>query len=419
MINWQAATQHMATLGIEDAVLLALFPPKENRGKAGCTYIEVSHGSRWNPEQVESQLRQRPGFSLGFIQNPGGTKDREIQYCRSLFFEDDGEGSREDKSQQWELAGLPRPSLQVWTGGKSVHHYWLLEEPCTPTQFRQGQKRLFRHVKEALPEADIDMALSNPARILRLAGGIHPSTGQNAEIVSAGGQKYSYEQLWNLTGDDSYTPEAAANPAVFIPAPAAYKEASARSAEPPIERKVLPEYGTPEWKAFAVFQEQNDSRNKPTVRFRDFPRTEQLELIVEALAWVPFRDAPGSGTYEAAFKILAAMVNNYGANDALDCAARANWSQVHWDIVAEAQKIEENSKDRGAGSRLTIFHLFDSAELNGWERPWSINKEKQFAAEDQEEEAENRLYRMKGLAQWMEARASQFTLADEIGRAHV
>jgi len=79
MINWQAATQHMATLGIEDAVLLALFPPKENRGKAGCTYIEVSPGSRWNPEQVESQLRRRPAFSLGFIQNPGGTKDREIQ----------------------------------------------------------------------------------------------------------------------------------------------------------------------------------------------------------------------------------------------------------------------------------------------------------------------------------------------------
>jgi hypothetical protein len=415
MVNWQAAAQHMATLGIDEAVLLALFPPKDNRGKAGCTYIEVSPGSRWNPEHVETQLSQRPGFSLGFIQNPGGTKDREIRYCRSLFFEDDGQGDREEKTRQWELTGLPRPSLQVWTGGKSVHHYWLLEEPCTPTQFKQGQKRLFRHVKEALPEAEIDTALSNPARILRLAGGVHPSTGLKAEIVSAGGQKYSYEQLWNLTGTDPYSEEVAAAPAYFPPARPAVAAPSESAVQVPSDRKPLPEWGSAEHKAFMAQQLENDKLHKPTVRsFWEFPRPEQLELVIEALPWAPFRGEPGSGTYEAAFKVLAAMVNHYGVNDALECAARANWSQVHWDIVAEAQKIEANSGERGQSGRLTIFHLFDSAELNGWPRPWSITKEKKGEAEDAEEAEETRLFLMKGISQWMEARASQFTLADAL-----
>lgn len=414
-VDWQAAAQHMATLGIDQTVLLALFPPKTNRGKAGCTYIEVSPGSRWEPTQVESQLQQRPGFSLGFIQNPGGTKDREIQFCRSLFFEDDGEGDRDTKVTQWEAAGLPRPSLQVWTGGKSCHHYWLLEEPCTPTQFRQGQKRLFRHVKAALPEADIDMALSNPARILRLAGGVHPVTGMKAEIVSAGGQKYSYEQLWNLTGEDSFDHSPAKQVQAFY-TPLKVKAPPETNPElSKVESKYLPlpDYDTAEHKAFRKQQIANDVAHKPPVSsFREFPRPEQLRLTTEALPWVAFRDVPGSNTYEAAFRILASIVNTYGVNDALDCAARAGWSQEHWDIVVEAQKIEENSSDRGQTGRLTIFHLFDSAEYNGWVRPWRITKDKKVEDEDPEEAEENRVYRLKVLSQWVEARASQFTLAD-------
>lgn len=416
MIDWQAAAQHMATLGIQDAVLLALFPPKERRGKAGCTYIEVSPGSRWEPQQVESQLQQRPGFSLGFIQNPGGTKDREIKYCRSLFFEDDGGGTREEKTRQWEAAGLPRPSLQVWTGGKSVHHYWLLEEPCTPTQFKQAQKRLFRHVQTALRDADIDTALSNPARILRLAGGVHPTTGQKAEIVSAGGQKYSYEQLWNLTGEDCLSQKEAASTTIPITLNSVKVPQKVPSAPvPPTEKKPLPDWDSPEYALFRKLQVENDRNQKPQVAsFREYSRTAQLDQVIDALQWVMERGEPGSGTYNGAFKLLAAMVNQYGANDALQCAQVANWSQEHWDIVAEAQKIEENSTDRGSVGRVTIFHLFDSAEYNGWVRPWKITKEKRSNDEDPEEAEENRQLRRLRLSEWMEARASQFTLADAL-----
>ena len=56
-----------------------------------------------------------------------------------------------------------------------------------------------------LPGSDIDMALC----IRRASFGwpaIHPKSGERSVIVSAGGQKYSYEMLWNLTGADNTQP---------------------------------------------------------------------------------------------------------------------------------------------------------------------------------------------------------------------
>jgi len=420
MIDWQQAGQHLATLGIADDVLLALFPPKEARGRGGCEYIPVNPKGNWEVPEVEAQLQRRPGYSLGFIQNPGGTKDREIQYCRALFFEDDGDSSYDEKVAQWESAGLPRPSLQVWTGGKSVHHYWLLEEPCTPAQFKAAQKRLFRHVQNALPGASIDTALSNPARILRLAGGVHPATGEMSRMVSAGGQRYSYEQLWNLTGDDGLAQPSSStlaavrafnSPKAQLPAPVGAPIAQ----RPAGERKVLPDYDAPEHRLFRELQVENDLIHQPQTRsFREYSRTQQLQLVVEALPFCLERGAPGSDTYGSAWKLLAAMVNTYGVIDALECAARAGWSQEHWNIGIEASKIEENSSDRGEAYRVTIFHLFDSAEFNGWVRPWKITKDRQVEVEDPEEAEENRLMRQLRVTEWIEARASQFTLADAL-----
>ena len=93
----------------------------------------------WTEEEVEKELKTRPGYSLGYVTNPGGVKSSEITQCLALFYEDDNkETTWEEKAKQWEVAGLLRPSYQVWTGGKSVHNYWMLEEPCNcPSRSRQ------------------------------------------------------------------------------------------------------------------------------------------------------------------------------------------------------------------------------------------------------------------------------------------
>ena len=421
MIDWDQAAQHVKALEIapEDGLVLALFPPKPGKGERspGCIYINVTPGSAWETDQVEAQLSKRPGYSLGAIFNPGGTKNAEIKFCRFLMFEDDGPGGLEEKQDQWSAAGLPRPSFQVWTGGKSVHHYWLLEQPCTTSEFKQGMKRMARHVAKALPGAGIDSALSNPSRILRLAGGVHPKTGETSRYISAGGQKYSYEQLWNLTGDDAL-PSAEARAAVddFYTASSHVSEVpKAQKQERPDKIRVLPEHGTEEFRRFAQQQLLNDDLHQPKARnLFSFPRTRKLELVTEALPFCIERGEPGSGTYPDAFKILAAMVNDLGANDALECAYRAGWGQEHWNIIAEAHKIQENSGDRDEQSRVTIYHLFDSAEFNGWVRPWKITKQKDADELSPEEAAEMRTFRRILVQEWMEARASQFTLADAL-----
>ena len=76
-------------------------------------------------------------------------------------------------------------------------------KPCSAAEYKRAMKRLAAHCKRSLG-AGVDNSLSNAARILRMAGGIHPKTGEMARCISSGGQKYSLEQLWNLTGDDPY-----------------------------------------------------------------------------------------------------------------------------------------------------------------------------------------------------------------------
>ena len=239
-----------------------------------------------------------------------------------------------------------------------------------------------------------------------------------ARYLSAGGQRYSYEQLWNLTGDDLYTkPSSETLSAVkdFYAPTTPPVLPRTRPGEKPDNLSKLPdrEADREEWRAFAQQQIDNDEKYRPSVnRLTSFPRPRQLELVSEALQFCVDRGPAGSNTYETAFKILAAMVNHLGINDALQCAYRAGWGQKHWDITFEAHKIEENSSDRDDTARVSIYHLFDSAEFNGWVRPWKITKSKDAELLDPEERAEMRAFRQLRVQEWMEARASNFTLAD-------
>ena len=237
----------------------------------------------------------------------------------------------------------------------------------------------------------------------------------DGRFLSAGGQRYSYEQLWNLTGDDSYVKVSESTRAAVeeFYAPAKPAAAPLPQGERPAILERLPDRDSEEFRRFVQQQLDNDERHRPSGnRLTSFPRPRQLELVSEALQFCVDRGPAGSNTYETAFKILAAMVNHLGINDALQCAYAAGWGQKHWDITFEAHKIEENSTDRDDTARVSIYHLFDSAEFNGWVRPWKITKSKEAEALDPEEQAEMRAFRQLRVQEWLEARASNFTLAD-------
>ena len=134
---------------------------------------------------------QAKGFDVYFVVNGGGDTDGAVTECRAIFYEHDNL----DKSIQltlWQTLGLPEPTIQIDTGGKSIHSYWVLDSPIAPQQWRELQA-------DSLEFSDGDRALKNPSRILRLAGssymkGDKPGTTL-AVIVSNSDKRYSYEQL--------------------------------------------------------------------------------------------------------------------------------------------------------------------------------------------------------------------------------
>jgi predicted P-loop ATPase len=130
---------------------------------------------------------QSEGRGVYVVVNPGGHKDSDVSQCRAVFFEHD-DLPKDISRDLWRGLGLPEPTLQVDTGGKSIHSYWVLTEPVTPDQWRSLQADL-------LEFADGDRKLKNPSRVMRLAGYAHAETGQQAQVIAAGGQRYDYAAL--------------------------------------------------------------------------------------------------------------------------------------------------------------------------------------------------------------------------------
>ena len=85
--------------------------------------------------------------------------------CRAVFCEWD-DRPKEWQIDAWQDLGLPEPTLQVDTGGKSIHNYWVFAEPIPVDDWKSLQTRLLDH-------ADADRSLKNPSRVMRLPGTFH------------------------------------------------------------------------------------------------------------------------------------------------------------------------------------------------------------------------------------------------------
>jgi archaellum biogenesis ATPase FlaH len=140
-----------------------------------------------NATQVEEW--QSEGRGVYFVVNGGGHTDAEIEFCRAVFYEHD-DLDKEIQLTLWQSLGLPKPTVQVDTGGKSIHSYWVFDQPIAVQDWRSLQADL-------LEMADGDRKLKNPSRVMRLAGAWHIS--ENGEyptrVVSCSGECYSYERL--------------------------------------------------------------------------------------------------------------------------------------------------------------------------------------------------------------------------------
>jgi len=420
MVDWTEAETQLRHLNLTAAegFVIALFPPKTDRSK-GCHHIRVT-AEQYQP-QVEAALQQRPGYSFGYIPNWGGTKDSEITYCRALFYEDDNPLSGcEEKKRQWETAGLPHPSLQVWTGNKSVHNYWILDEPCTGTQFRAAQKLLFKHIKRTVSGADIDEKLCNPARVMRLAGGVHPETGQISRVLSATGERFDLDRLLALLEpphDTAPSPLTSSTPRQRGLLSSQAREVIGKAlptTSTPTQPRALPdrEIDHKQYAQFVSTQEAYDVEYKPNgLHYSALTHQEKVDTVVAALAYCPQRLEPGSNTYGAAFALYAAIVNEFGAKQAVSIALQAAWSTEHWDLEEQAEAIARSSRDREGIPHKRIYHVFDTAEFNGWPRPWPVLREIRKEQRSNEDDDLLRELRQASFKQWSKSAAAHLKLS--------
>lgn len=142
----------------------------------------------------------RPGIdSFGFVPERGGIaydKRKEITEVRFLKYEiDDASMSLEEQFETWRRAGLPPPTMVLFTGGKSLHFWWRLKTPLPLGEGIVALKRLQEAIKQATPGVKLDSKMESPAQPMRLAGGIHPGTRQRSTIYAADGRWYEASEI--------------------------------------------------------------------------------------------------------------------------------------------------------------------------------------------------------------------------------
>lgn len=185
-LDRQQAVAHLETLGYKqgDAVYVRAFLPKEDPRYAPNTGRKAD---RLNWEQVERWQAQ--GYGVYIVVNGGGHKDEDVKSCRAIFCEFD-DRPIEDQIYFWQDLGLPEPSMQIATR-KSVHTYWVFDEPIAPGQWRELQTALLSYTAS-------DPALKNPSRVMRLAGAYHIKPGCDplrCDIIHSGDKRYGYQEL--------------------------------------------------------------------------------------------------------------------------------------------------------------------------------------------------------------------------------
>jgi len=120
----------------------------------------------------------------------------------------------DDKPMDWQVTAwrelkLPEPSIQVATGGKSIHCYWVMEQPIPTEEWKPIQERLITYCGG-------DKQCKNPSRVMRLPGSTYydKKTGEatgRAEIIHESINRYTIgDILWNLPAEVAPKPAARA-----------------------------------------------------------------------------------------------------------------------------------------------------------------------------------------------------------------
>jgi predicted P-loop ATPase len=281
-----------------DEIRLRAFYPAGHQFKGG------DSGRKGPPKAQTIEQWQSEGRGVYVVINTGGDTDSAITSCCAVFCEWD-DRPKDWQVTAWQHLGLPEPTIQVDTGGKSIHTYWCFDQPIPVDQWRSLQKRLLEH-------SDADRSLKNPSRVMRLPGTHH---------MSADGTSGGIAAIIHQT-DHYYTPQ--------------------------VLEHCLPD------------EQTHDHLIKARQATGAFAHT--ITEIEQALACIPPRK-PGTGTYQIYRNVLWGLIhaiNEAGGNDgqAIDLMLR------HSPHFTEAHQVADSG-----GEHINSGTFYYWAKHYGWQPP--------------------------------------------------
>ena len=339
-VDWNFAELFAKIVGNQKPIWTC-FPPQGG----SCYHFPTSDEGVIPREKVESCLSKNPKHSLGIIVNPHrpkpegfsertwGARNEDIESSQVLFCEGDGGLELIEQYRVVRSAVLVPPSFSIFSGGKSLHHYWLLGECISPEKFRELQKKIRDLLRAESSEFGADKSIHSPAQVMRVVGGQHPSSGLRT----------TFWQVFDSWGDQLTPSERAASGET-------YKAKSLIKYSVKFLEDMLAHAAT--------YQKKPIEENQKNINFdkKRFISKEALEkeggwftrlepqwhepLAIEMLSdFVVKRNEINLGERNDCFKVLCGLLNFFGEEKTAEIVIKSKWESPNWNPIKEIKSI--------------------------------------------------------------------------------
>lgn len=183
--------KQLSLLGYKDEELVyyrGFYPKSDPRHKDDAGRKAKANASIENPNELVRW--QEDGRGIYFVVNGQGDKDSQVIECRAIFYEHD-HLDIDLQLSLWQTLGLPCPTFQLNTGGKSIHSYWVFDKKISVKDWKLLQSDL-------LDFADADRSIKNPSRVMRLEGFMHPEGKEESSVINETSTTYNFDTLREL-----------------------------------------------------------------------------------------------------------------------------------------------------------------------------------------------------------------------------
>lgn len=200
-IDWQQVTTVLELIGrLEEDIVFGCFPKEQGPCFHLTGRIESPHD---DTPLVSALTKGYNSLNLGFIGGTAlprpegldesvnwGASDSHIDFCRFIGFElDPSDEALRNPEEQKRILQEKCPDIvsitaaASFSGNKSIAGFIPLAEPVLPFTAKQLTRRVAQYIQDRAPELGPDFRVCNPARIWRLPGYPHQSTGERSKLV--------------------------------------------------------------------------------------------------------------------------------------------------------------------------------------------------------------------------------------------